>query len=134
MLGHPRCPQPLDPGFQAIHFQEVSDSYDPHNASVPLATYTGWNLFNARRGPTHALSSFDGCYIPFPRTEAERAAKGDPRPSIESRYRNRDEYLGRITQATLKLVSQGYLLTEDMAGVVERAAQQWDYVMGTSSP
>ncbi len=102
--------------------------------SVPLATYTGWNLFNARRGPTHALSSFDGCYIPFPRTEAERAAKGDPRPSIESRYKNRDEYLGRITQATLELIAQGYLLTEDMAGVVGRAAQQWDYVMGTSSP
>lgn len=102
--------------------------------AVPLATYTGWNLFNARTGPTHALSSFEGCYIPFPRTEAERVEKGDPRPSIESRYRNRDEYLGRITQATLKLIDEGYLLEEDMAGVVARAARHWDYLMGERSP
>ena len=36
--------------------------------TVPLATYTGWNLFNDRSGPTTVLSSMQGSYVPFPRT------------------------------------------------------------------
>ena len=40
--------------------------------AVPLATYTGWNLFNDRSGPTTVLSSMQGSYIPLPRTSAER--------------------------------------------------------------
>ena len=54
------------------------------DVTVPLATYTGWAL---RSGP----QANDGCeqgreYIPFARTEAERLASGDPRPSVEERY------------------------------------------------
>ncbi|MDA2924738.1 hypothetical protein MYX65_08810, partial [Acidobacteria bacterium AH-259-L09] len=47
--------------------------------AVPLATYTGWNLFNAESGPTHEISSMAGSYIPFPWTKEEREAKKDPR-------------------------------------------------------
>ena len=53
---------------------------------APLATYTGWNLFNSKSGPESVLSSMQGSYIPFARDEAERKAKGDPRPSIAERY------------------------------------------------
>src|SRR3954451_1711453 len=49
--------------------------------TVPLATYTGWNLFNDRSGPTDALSSMQGSYIPLPRTAADRKRAGDPRLS-----------------------------------------------------
>ena len=60
--------------------------------TVPLATYCGWNTFNERSGPTHEISSMNGSFIPFARTKAEREANGDPRPSIEERYLNRDHY------------------------------------------
>ena len=38
--------------------------------AVPLATYTGWNLFNDRSGPTDVLSSMQGSYVPLPRRPA----------------------------------------------------------------
>ncbi len=96
---------------------------------VPLATYTGWNLFNERSGPTHEISSMVGSYIPFPRTRAERKASHDPRPSIEERYGSRSEYLGRVTEAGLALIDDGLLLARDLPAIVRNAASHWDYRM-----
>jgi hypothetical protein len=95
--------------------------------AVPLATYTGWNLFNAKAGPTNEISSMAGSYIPFPRMQAERAAAKDPRRSVEERYASREAYLGLIAAATLELIEQGYLLRQDMPEIVKRAARHWDY-------
>jgi hypothetical protein len=92
----------------------------------PLATYTGWNLFNARSGPTDEISSMVGSYIPLARSAAERNKSGDPRPSIEERYPSREDYLGRVSQAAVKLASEGYLLEADVAEVLRRAARHWD--------
>src|SRR5204863_3283 len=39
--------------------------------AVPLATYTGWNLFNDRSGPAGVLSSMQGSYIPLARTTTD---------------------------------------------------------------
>jgi len=94
--------------------------------AVPLATYTGWNLFNARSGPTDALSSMQGSYIALPRTSAERKRTGDPRSSIEERYRDKDQYVGLVAKAAMDLIDQGYLLTEDLAVVLRNAARHWD--------
>ena len=99
---------------------------------VPLATYTGWNLFNSRSGPTDEISSMVGSYIPFARTRAEREAKGDPRPSIEERYRGRDEFLGRVAGAGLDLVEDGLLLERDLPAIVRNASRHWDYLMEDS--
>lgn len=101
--------------------------------SVPLATYTGWNLFNAKSGPTHEISSMVGSYIPFARTQAEREATGDPRPSIEERYSGRAEYLGRVAEAGLSLIEAGLVLERDLGPIVRGAARHWDYRM-TDSP
>lgn len=98
-------------------------------AVVPLATYTGWNLFNAASGPTNEISSMVGSYIPFPRTKTERQNSGDPRASIEERYANRDEYLGKITRAAIELMDQNLLLAQDVPEIVRRAARHWDYRM-----
>ncbi len=97
--------------------------------AVPLATYTGWNLFHAAAGPTDVLSSMQGSYVPFPRTAADRERTGDPRPSIEERYGNRAEYLGRVTEAALALVDDGYLLAGDLAPILAQAGRHWDYLM-----
>ena len=105
--------------------------------SVPLATYTGWNLFNNEAGPSNLLSSMQGSYIPLPRTRADRERTKDPRPSIEERYQSREQYLDRVTAAAKDLVKQGYLLEEDIAKIVKRADEHWSHVFAngeTSQP
>jgi len=96
--------------------------------TVPLATYTGWNLFNDRSGPTDVLSSMQGSYIPLARTTAERKRSSDPRPSIEERYHDKDQYVALVSKAANALVSQGFLLADDVAAVVRNAARHWDYL------
>jgi hypothetical protein len=101
--------------------------------SVPLATYTGWNLFNDRSGPTTVLSSMQGSYIPIPRTTADRKRTSDPRSSLEERYHDKDQYVGLITKASLTLIDQGFLLAEDLAVVVKNAARHWDYASSAAT-
>ena len=98
--------------------------------SVPLATYTGWNHFNAVSGPTALLSSMQGSYIPLPRTRAERERNKDPRSSIEERYQTRDHYIALVSTAARELAQQGYLLDDDVAAVVKRADGHWGELFG----
>lgn len=95
--------------------------------AVPLATYAGWNLFNEKSGPSGVLSSMQGSYVPFARNDIERSRTSDPRPSIEERYRNKDQYVGLVTKSALDLIDQRYLLSEDLADIVRNAAKHWDY-------
>ena len=96
--------------------------------AVPLATYTGWNLFNAKSGPTQEISSMVGSYLPFPRTKEQREARKDPRRSIEERYQSANDYFGRLGRVTLDLIDQGYLLAEDMPEIVLHGRRHWDYL------
>jgi Alpha/beta hydrolase domain len=102
--------------------------------AVPLATYTGWNLFNDRSGPTDVLSSMQGSYIPLPRTSAERKRTNDPRLSIEERYRDKDQYVGLVGKSALELIDQGFLLPEDLAVVLRNAGRHWDYAAAPAAP
>jgi hypothetical protein len=97
--------------------------------AVPLATYTGWNPFNERSGPTDVVSSMQGSFIPFPRTRADRERTNDPRRSIDERYQSRDQYLGLVSKAASDLVQKGYLLKEDIPRIVEQTGTRWDYAM-----
>jgi Alpha/beta hydrolase domain len=101
--------------------------------AVPLATYTGWNLFNPESGPVSLLSSMQGSYIPLARTRADRERANDPRPSIEERYQSRDQYLARVSAASKELVQQGYLLEPDIVKIVERADAHWTLAMGDTA-
>ncbi len=98
--------------------------------AVPLASYTGWNLRSEVIGAKTELFPMTGSWIPFAKTEAERKRTGDPRPSIEERYKNKSEYLEKIDAATADLVKQGYLLPQDAPGLHDRAAKEWDYREG----
>ncbi len=95
---------------------------------VPLATYTGWNLYNDEYGPTDTASHMSGSYIPFSATRAEREAQGDPRLSLEERYENRDHYLGLIAAEAIRLIEEGYLLDDDLRGILEQAGVIWDSI------
>jgi Alpha/beta hydrolase domain len=91
------------------------------DVSVPLGTYTGWNLRRPAMGAPDHLARWSGSFFAFARTEQERRRSSDPRPSIEARYPSRDEYVKRVEAAAAALVRRGFLLEEDAAMAVERA-------------
>lgn len=97
---------------------------------VPLATFTGWNLRVPEIGAPDELYSMAGSWFPFPRTAAERSRRGDPRLSVEERYKGREDYLEKVEAAARTLAAEGYLLERDLRTIVERAAQEWDLVAG----
>jgi len=93
--------------------------------TVPLATYTGWNLRDPSIGAPDQRVSFEASYIPFPRTAAEREKMGDPRKSIAERYASREEYLAQYKKAVDALVLQRWILPEDRAALLHRGEQEW---------
>jgi hypothetical protein len=96
---------------------------------APLATYTPWSLRTGYAGGSDELTDFLGTYIPLPRTEPERVRSRDPRPSIEALYPTKGDYLRRADAAAISLVDQGYLLQEDVARVLKRAEEHWEWIM-----
>ena len=98
--------------------------------SVPLATHTGWNLRHPEMGASDEVVGMFigllGSTIVFPATRDERDASGDPRLSIEERYKSKEDYLGRVRRAAQTLVEEGYLIGEDLESVVEEASQRYD--------
>jgi hypothetical protein len=88
------------------------------DVTVPLATYTGWAL---RSG----VWANDGCessgqYIPFARTAADRAASGDPRPSVAERYPTFDAYYTKVVKALDDMIGDRFLLCEDAQSELNR--------------
>jgi len=90
--------------------------------AVPLATYTGWNVYRAQ--PCE-LCDRDGSRIPFARSRAEREATDDPRPSLEERYGSRDAYVAKVKEAAMALVAERLLLPADAEAFVA-AAREYD--------
>ncbi len=89
---------------------------------VPLAAYTGWNLRAAQFGAESMLARWAGSSLPFARTPEERKKTGDPRASVRERYPTREDYVSRITEATIELHKQRFLLPEDVTAIIEEAA------------
>ena len=102
------------------------------DVAVPLATYTGWNFRAPATGAPDELVSLAGSWIPFPATREAREAAGDPRQSIAERYASRADYLAKYQAAAEDLARRGLLLTDDVAQVVKRAGDQWDFAIGLS--
>ena len=75
------------------------------------------------------IVSFQGTFAPLPRTNAERAASGDPRPSVERLYGTREAFLARADAAARELVAARFLLDEDVAAARARMAATWDWTM-----
>ena len=119
-------PSPYRPMVSALDADgnEVAGIRLP-DIAVPLGTYTGWNLY--KRPFTEAeLCDRDGSFISFEKTEAERAAKKDPRPSLESRYGTNADYVARVSAAANQLVAERLLLQEDADAYIKAAqARKW---------
>jgi hypothetical protein len=87
---------------------------------TPIGTYTGWNL-RPRGLAEDELSGLLGSFIPFAKTRAEQRKSGDPRRSLEERYRNKQDYVQQVSRAARKLVEARYLLTEDAERMIAEA-------------
>jgi hypothetical protein len=100
---------------------EISGIPSPlHQA--PLGTYVGWNVtgrgFYKGRG-----CGFEGGFIAFAKTKAERLAAGDPRPSLEERYRDHAGYVAVVKAAVDGLLRQRFLLQEDAERLIRQAEE-----------
>jgi len=96
------------------------------DVSVPLATYTGWNMRHPAMGAPDHLMGLMGATLPFAPTQREREAVGDPRRSIAERYPSIADYLERVRKAAEALVAEGYVLGDDVDAVVEQAAHRYE--------
>jgi hypothetical protein len=90
--------------------------------AVPVATLTGWAL----RRDGFALD--DGCegsgqFIPFAATKAERLAEGDPRPSLQERYKTHGGYVSAVAKAAHELAKERLLLQRDVQRYITAAAR-----------
>jgi len=93
--------------------------------TVPLASYTSWNLRDPSIGAPDQRVSFEASYLPFPRTAADRQKAGDPRKSIAERYSSREDYVTRYTGALDDLIKQHWILREDRDTLLHRGEQEW---------
>ena len=79
---------------------------------MPLGTNVGWNVrASGFRAPN--LCGLNGSFIPFAATKTERLAKGDPRKSLQERYKTHEGYVGVVKRAAAELVNERFLLPED---------------------
>ncbi|HEV8256502.1 MAG TPA: alpha/beta hydrolase domain-containing protein [Casimicrobiaceae bacterium] len=87
---------------------------------VPIATTTGWGLRAAAFGGPDGCES-SGQWIPFKTTKAERQAAGDPRLSLEERYKNHDNYVKEVAKAAEHLEKRRFLLPADVQRYIDQA-------------
>ncbi len=97
------------------------------NLQVPLATHAGWNL-RAKGFVEDELCYLNGQYVPFPKTKAEREKSGDPRLSIEERYKDQADYVRQVSRAARTLVDERFLLPEDAERLIAEAAKSNPFV------
>jgi hypothetical protein len=88
---------------------------------APLGTYTGWNVI-ASGFDKGKICLLNGGFIPFARSKAERTASGDPRLSLEERYRSHDGYVEIVKAAADRAVAERFLLREDADRLVAEAS------------
>ena len=87
---------------------------------APLGSYLGWNVTRGGFYKGH-VCGFAGGFIPFAKTKVERVATGDPRLSLEERYKDHAGYVAVVKKAAESLVNQHFLLAEDAARLIQQA-------------
>lgn len=98
--------------------------------TVPVGTHTGWNLRHPDTGAPEQLMSMQGSSHWLPATAEQRNRYNDPRLSIEERYAGREDYAAQVKTAAHVMVSDGYLLAEDVDLVVQSCLERYDHVTG----
>jgi hypothetical protein len=87
---------------------------------APVGTYLGWNI-TASGFHQGQVCNYQGGWIPFPKTYAERMTTGDPRLSLQERYCDHDGYVEAVEAAVEKTKAAGFLLDADAETLIEEA-------------
>ena len=87
---------------------------------APIATTTGWALRRDGFGRNDGCEA-SGQHIAFGKTKADRMATGDPRLSLEERYKTHEGYVAAVRHAAETLQQQRFLLAADVERYVEQA-------------
>lgn len=95
---------------------------------APLASYLAWNQRAGQPGDQGELTRILGTWLPFPRSEEERAARQDPRPTIGTLYRDRAAYQSRVDAVVTSLIRRRMLLPADAPRAKARAMASWDWL------
>jgi hypothetical protein len=86
-------------------------------------------------GGAEQMIGLTGASIPFPITRAARETSRDPRRSIQERYASKKEYLALVEEKAKQLVTEKYLLPEDLETVLTHASERYDLLTaGFESP
>lgn len=118
-------PPVLGPSYKILIPKSDDDGQDiagirPMEIRVPIGTNTGWNIrAPGFRAPD--LCSLLGSFIPFANTKAERLANGDPRKSLEERYKSHEGFVDAVEHGAKQLVHEGFLLPEDANAYINAA-------------
>jgi len=94
------------------------------DVAVPIATYTGWGLRASAKGDPVPI--VDGCdalgqMILFAKTKSQRVASGDPRLSLEERYKDHAAYVNLVTAAAMRLEQERLMLHDDVLKYIAAA-------------
>jgi hypothetical protein len=87
---------------------------------APLGTYLGWNI-TAAGFHKDQVCDYVGGMIPFAKTKAQRLANGDPRLSLEERYRDHAGYVAAVRAAAAKAEAAKFLLHDDAEKLIQQA-------------
>ena len=110
---------------------EVSGICMP-DISVPVGTHTGWNTRDPKTGAPEQIIPMMGFSEFFAKTESIREAVGDPRESLQKRYKSKREYLHKVHLAAIELIKQRYLLEEDLETVTCNCGERYDEAISQS--
>jgi len=96
----------------------------PMQVRSPLGTALGWNFRAPGHRPPHlcgAPGESPGSFIAFAKTKAERLASGDPRLSLEERYKDHAGFVKAVEKAAKELKHERFLLDEDAEKFIQAA-------------
>jgi hypothetical protein len=90
---------------------------------APLGTYLGWNITAGGARPFHQgqICDYTGGMVPFAKTKADRMANGDPRLSLEERYKDHAGYVDAVRKSAANAVAEGFLLQADADALIALA-------------
>lgn len=103
------------------------------DVTVPVATHLGFNPRRSDTGGAGQILEYSGSSIPFARTADERRRLGDPRPALDERYADLEDYEHRVRAAAEQLVADGHLLPGDLDLCVRLASRRYRLVARTDT-
>ena len=100
--------------------------------AVPVSTNTGWNPRHEDIGNKELFigitGGLAGWSLPLPVTEKDKIKFEDPRPSIQSLYPTKGDYMERVVCEIDRLIEEKYVLPEDKEMIKNQAEFRYDYV------